>query len=62
MNDRLKLINKTEFSTSKWVTIDTIKAELCKIANIMEKTHISQLEWTRSRVKKRTQIRSNKTS
>jgi hypothetical protein len=26
-----------EFSASKWVTMGTVKAELCKIANILKK-------------------------
>jgi hypothetical protein len=42
--------------------MDTIKAELCKIANILEKTYMSQLEWARSQMTKMTQIRNNKSS
>jgi hypothetical protein len=44
MNNFLKLINKTEFSASKWVIMGTIKTELGKIANILEKTYKSQFE------------------
>jgi hypothetical protein len=33
-----------EFSASKWVMMGIIKAELGKIANIIKKTYMSQLE------------------
>ena len=51
MNDRLKLI-KTEFPTSKWVTLGTTKAELCK--QIWKETYMGQLKWARSQAKKMT--------
>jgi hypothetical protein len=37
MNDPLKLINKIEFPTCKWVVMNTINVEVCKIANTLEK-------------------------
>ena len=60
MNDPIKLFDKTKSLVSKWVTIGTMKAELCK--QIWEKTYIGQLEWARSQTTKMTQIRDSKSS
>jgi hypothetical protein len=43
MNDPLKLFWRDEISlASKWVTMDTIKAKLCK--QIWEETYMGQLQ------------------
>jgi hypothetical protein len=39
-----------EFLASKWVMMGTIKTDLGKITNILEKTYMGQLEWTRSQM------------
>jgi hypothetical protein len=52
-----------EFSVSKWVMMGMIKAELSKIANIaniLEKTYIRQLEWTKNQATKRALIKNSK--
>jgi hypothetical protein len=46
MNDSLKLFDETKSLTSKWVTMGTIKAKLCK--RIWEETYMGQLEYARS--------------
>jgi hypothetical protein len=51
-----------EFLVSKWVMIGMIKAELSKIANILEKTYIRQLEWTKIQATKRAQVKNSKIS
>jgi hypothetical protein len=40
----------------------TIKAELCKIINILGNTYMGQLEEVKSQTIKRTQMRNSKTS
>jgi hypothetical protein len=42
--------------------IGMIKVELSKIANILEKTYIRQLEWTKIQATKRAQIKNSKIS